>query len=159
MSSLTLVTCRIGRYAYDRKPGIANGPIVTEPSDPVTPQAVSPAASTRVRAPSTPWATSTLALGRTSRPIQQIDVGVSPLGSHPSSTGQVLGEPTLASPVSDPLEAHRPVEGIRDPHLSGHEPRYIPGMMTRAQRKNSLRHGSNHESDEGNYSRSVTKSD
>lgn len=35
----------------------------------------------------------------------------------------------------------------RDLHLSGHEPRYYPGMVSRSQRRDSMRRESGHESD------------
>ena len=39
-------------------------------------------------------------------------------------------------------------DSIRDIHLSGHEPRYFPGLMARASRRESVRQTSVHESDE-----------
>ncbi|RYP73756.1 hypothetical protein DL771_003469 [Monosporascus sp. 5C6A] len=54
-------------------------------------------------------------------------------------------------------ESSWPAEGLRDTHLSGHEPRYLPGMMTRASRRDSRRRSSTHESDDALSSRSVPK--
>ncbi|KAI0379701.1 AMP deaminase [Hypomontagnella monticulosa] len=39
-------------------------------------------------------------------------------------------------------------EGLRETHLDGHEPRYIPGMVARASRHGSMHRGSMHESDD-----------
>ncbi|KAJ8111154.1 hypothetical protein ONZ43_g5692 [Nemania bipapillata] len=41
-----------------------------------------------------------------------------------------------------------PTDGLQSMHLSSHEPRYIPGMMARASRRDSLRLSSAHESDD-----------
>ncbi|KAI8629294.1 hypothetical protein F5Y19DRAFT_434819 [Xylariaceae sp. FL1651] len=50
-----------------------------------------------------------------------------------------------------------PTEGLRDMHLSSHEPRYIPGMMARASRRDSIRRSSTHESDDTVSSNSTPK--
>ncbi|KAI0450145.1 hypothetical protein F5B21DRAFT_492189 [Xylaria acuta] len=46
-----------------------------------------------------------------------------------------------------------PTDGLQNMHLSSLEPRYIPGMMARASRRDSLRRGSAHESDDAVLSR------
>lgn len=44
-----------------------------------------------------------------------------------------------------------------DTHLSGHEPRYFPGMMARASRRGSIRHGSAQDSDDVASTRNTLK--
>ncbi|OAA65417.1 AMP deaminase [Niveomyces insectorum RCEF 264] len=55
----------------------------------------------------------------------------------------------LASPPVLSREGAWSADGGRtnDPHLSGAEPRYFPGVATRSQRRNSLRQNSYHEAD------------
>ncbi|KAL7628178.1 AMP deaminase [Parahypoxylon ruwenzoriense] len=50
-----------------------------------------------------------------------------------------------------------PTEGLRETHLSGHEPRYIPGMMARASRHGSTHRNSVHESEDTGSTHSVSK--
>lgn len=73
--------------------------------------------------------------------------------THTAGTKSVLEGPSSGSPQS---VVHRepapqwPTDGLRDPHLSGHEPRYFPGMMARASRQDGLRQGTVSEADDGN---------
>jgi AMP deaminase len=65
-----------------------------------------------------------------------------------------------ASPQSIPQRESHPQwsqEGFKDTHLSGHEPRYFPGMMARASRRDSVRQGSIHELDDVASTRSALK--
>ncbi len=69
------------------------------------------------------------------------------------SQSQILTSPMLASPLtagalSGPGSGPGNGESMREPHLSGHEPRYFPGIVTRGQRKGSTRQNSQHENDE-----------
>ncbi|KAI1806466.1 AMP deaminase [Daldinia bambusicola] len=50
-----------------------------------------------------------------------------------------------------------PPEGLRETHLSVHEPRYIPGMMARASRHGSMHRSSMHESDDAGFVRNISK--
>lgn len=81
--------------------------------------------------------------------------------SEPSSAAQpssILQVPISGSPLAtSQREPQWPADGPRELHLSGHEPRYLPGMMTRASRRDSLRQSSTHESDEINPTRSASK--
>ncbi|KAI0966989.1 hypothetical protein F4678DRAFT_447933 [Xylaria arbuscula] len=60
------------------------------------------------------------------------------------SQGGISGSPLL--PVQ--REPSWPTDGLQNLHLSSHEPRYIPGMMARASRRQSLRRGSGHGSED-----------
>ncbi|KAI0815668.1 hypothetical protein GGR55DRAFT_629725 [Xylaria sp. FL0064] len=64
----------------------------------------------------------------------------------PSTPGQGArsGSPLLTVQ----RESSWPTDGLQSMHLSSHEPRYFPGMMTRASRRQSLRRSSAHESDD-----------
>ncbi|KAI0196234.1 hypothetical protein EV127DRAFT_418724 [Xylaria flabelliformis] len=53
-------------------------------------------------------------------------------------------------PSSPLLTTQRELQNM---HLSSHEPRYIPGMVARASRRDSLRRSSAHESDDAVSSR------
>ncbi|KAK8126292.1 AMP deaminase [Apiospora kogelbergensis] len=59
----------------------------------------------------------------------------------------------LAAASGSPLAASAPRDGQwpseREMHLSGHEPRYLPGMMARASRRASRRQSSGIDSDDG----------
>lgn len=63
----------------------------------------------------------------------------------------VLPSPVTGSTVGGtlPISMSASTDSLRDGlHLSGHEPRYFPGMVSRSQqRKDSMRQGSVHESD------------
>ncbi|ORY56669.1 uncharacterized protein BCR38DRAFT_402331 [Pseudomassariella vexata] len=74
----------------------------------------------------------------------------------PSSSTSILHAPLSGSPVLAAAAAGPwpPSDGT---HLSGHEPRYFPGMMTRASRKDNIRKGSMHESDDAGSVRSAPK--
>ncbi|KAK3330860.1 hypothetical protein B0H66DRAFT_545062 [Apodospora peruviana] len=74
----------------------------------------------------------------------------------PGNQSQVFQSPVLASPIALPAAADGssnsglwapPADSVRDPHISGHQPRYFPGVVSRSQRKNSTRQSSRHESD------------
>lgn len=75
--------------------------------------------------------------------------------SSPHLGGQYGGPLAMTSSpqILPQRESSWPTEGLRDMHLSGHEPRYIPGMMARASRRHSRRHSSTQESDDGTPSR------
>ncbi|GAB1311371.1 AMP deaminase [Madurella fahalii] len=81
------------------------------------------------------------------------------------SQSQLYSSPVLASPMMGPA-SDRDLSGswtqsdsIREPHLSGHEPRYFPGMVSRSQRKDSTRQSSVHESDEGGSRKAPSRRD
>ncbi|KAJ3559270.1 hypothetical protein NPX13_g9556 [Xylaria arbuscula] len=69
----------------------------------------------------------------------------------PSTIGQgaIPGSPL----PSMNRESSWPTEGLENLHLSSHEPRYFPGMMTRASRRQSARRSSVHESDDAGSAR------
>lgn len=73
----------------------------------------------------------------------------------PSVTGQgtVSGSPL----PSMQRESSWPTEGLENLHLSSHEPRYFPGMMARASRRQSARRSSAHESDDAVSARNHLK--
>ncbi|RYP78287.1 hypothetical protein DL769_003223 [Monosporascus sp. CRB-8-3] len=81
------------------------------------------------------------------------DVNSSHLGAQYGGTHTL----SLSPQAMAQRESSWPAEGLRDMHLSGHEPRYLPGMMTRASRRDSRRRSSTHESDDALSSRSVPK--
>jgi len=70
-------------------------------------------------------------------------------GPNSAGSSQLVASSVLASPLATAKDAPWPGDGSRDPHLSGTGPRYFPGVVTRGQRRNSVRQGSAHESDEG----------
>ncbi|KAI1387044.1 AMP deaminase [Hypoxylon trugodes] len=59
-------------------------------------------------------------------------------------------------PLGPPHESWLP-EGLRETHLSGNEPRYIPGMVARASRHGSMHRSSVHESDDVGFLRGTPK--
>ncbi|KAI0531606.1 hypothetical protein GGR58DRAFT_493041 [Xylaria digitata] len=75
------------------------------------------------------------------------DVGNSYLETHSGA-----GQGTM--PSSPHLQVQRerdpawPTDGLQNMHLSSHEPRYIPGMIARASRRDGARRSSVHESDD-----------
>ncbi|KAI0124640.1 AMP deaminase 2 [Xylariales sp. AK1849] len=78
--------------------------------------------------------------------------------THPTGPRSVLEPPISGSPKSaSHRESQWPNEGLREMHLSGHEPRYFPGMMARASRRDSMRQGSVHDSDDAGSTRSAPK--
>ncbi|KAI1489037.1 AMP deaminase [Biscogniauxia mediterranea] len=79
----------------------------------------------------------------TTQPGSQVDAGSPLLGAHTSSTIQVH----LPGSSASQNESSWPTEGLRETHLSGHEPRYLPGMMARATVHEKVHRSSTHESD------------
>ncbi|KAJ2973933.1 hypothetical protein NUW58_g8816 [Xylaria curta] len=80
--------------------------------------------------------------GRSAPPSQQVDMSSSQVSG--AGQGTVPGSP----PPSAQRESSYPTDGLASMRLSSHEPRYIPGMMTRASRQTSLRRDSAPESDD-----------
>ncbi|OTA51933.1 AMP deaminase [Hypoxylon sp. EC38] len=81
--------------------------------------------------------------GRLPRPGSQAET------SSPHLDAPVGGQfPSSGSPLGITHRESWPTEGLRETHLSGHEPRYIPGMMARASRHGSMHRSSMHESDD-----------
>ncbi|KAI1327563.1 AMP deaminase [Xylariaceae sp. FL0255] len=66
----------------------------------------------------------------------------------PRGRGEAEHSDSVQAPARDTL---------RELHLSGHEPRYVPGMVARASRRDSIRRSSQHESDDAVSSRSTLK--
>ncbi|KAK3311182.1 uncharacterized protein B0T15DRAFT_65616 [Chaetomium strumarium] len=140
-------------------------------SDPLPPQ--SPALSTRTNtASAAAAAAATMALpdprqqpqqsqaptaGSSARPLE-VQTGSPTVASIPASSSQsqlytgsisALASPMLGSMSGSGVGTPTAVDaGARDIHLSGHEPRYFPGLVSRnTQRKDSMRKESGHESD------------
>lgn len=66
----------------------------------------------------------------------------------PTSSPAIMAQ---QGPPSGGLQQHQPgwaLDGMKDMHLSGSEPRIYPGMISRRQRSNSLRKSSMHEGDD-----------
>ncbi|KAK3337065.1 hypothetical protein B0T19DRAFT_411388 [Cercophora scortea] len=67
------------------------------------------------------------------------------------SQSQIFASPVIASPATGSSTDGRPAptDAMRELHLSGHEPKYFPGVVSRShgQRRNSTRQSSMHESD------------
>ncbi|KAI1079406.1 AMP deaminase [Whalleya microplaca] len=77
--------------------------------------------------------------------------------SHNGGVGSVLTVLT-GSPVSMSQREPWPTENLRDLHLSGHEPRVIPGMISRASRRSSAQHrGSMHDVEDAGSIRSTPR--
>ncbi|KAI0404965.1 hypothetical protein F4802DRAFT_564945 [Xylaria palmicola] len=72
------------------------------------------------------------------------------MSSSQMETRSGAGQGTVPSSPLPPAQRDPtyPTDGLQNMHLSSHEPRYIPGMIARASRRDSLRRGSTHESDD-----------
>ncbi|KAI1180548.1 hypothetical protein F4777DRAFT_528417 [Nemania sp. FL0916] len=83
--------------------------------------------------------------GRPAPPSTRGDVSISQV-----ETRSGVGQGTL--PGSPALTVQResswPTDALQEMHLSSDGPRYIPGMMARASRRDSLRHSPAHEADD-----------
>jgi AMP deaminase len=86
-----------------------------------------------------------------------VEAGSPRMGPFGGSTNQphLTSSSSQASPLamgSASRDSRTPSDTLRDAlhdmHLSGHEPRYFPGVVTRSQRRNSMRKSSTHESDD-----------
>lgn len=91
---------------------------------------------------------------RPAPPNTRADMG----GSHAdicNSPGQIAipGSPLRTVQLEPPW----PTEELQSMHLSSHEPRYVPGMMSRASRREGLRGSSSHESDDVAASRNTPR--
>ncbi|KAI8956524.1 AMP deaminase [Daldinia sp. FL1419] len=86
-------------------------------------------------------------LGNLPHSGSQVDIDSHTNGSFPAS-GPGLGLSQRDS---------WPPEGLRETHLSVHEPRYIPGMMARASRHGSMHRSSMHENDDVGSIRKISK--
>ncbi|KAI1186025.1 hypothetical protein F5B17DRAFT_378490 [Nemania serpens] len=88
--------------------------------------------------------------GRQAPPSTRVDTSNSHVDAR-SGTGQstIPGSPL----PTVQREASWPADVLQSMHLSSHEPRYVPGMMARASRRDSLLRSSPHESDDAASSR------
>ena len=82
-------------------------------------------------------------------PFSPVDIG----SPHPGAQYGATLAMTSSPQILPQREPSWPTEALRDMHLSGHEPRYIPGMMARASRRQSRRRSLTQESDDGTPSR------
>ncbi|GAW18744.1 hypothetical protein ANO14919_082260 [Xylariales sp. No.14919] len=90
--------------------------------------------------------------GRPAAPSTRADASNSHLDTrNGAGQGPIAGPPTPT--VQLEREPAWPTDGLQNLHLSSHEPRYIPGMMARASRRDGARRSSAHESDEAVSSR------
>ncbi|KAI0478671.1 AMP deaminase [Xylariaceae sp. FL0804] len=79
-------------------------------------------------------------------------------GTHANGSGKAVQVARDRSPHNAASrDASRPTEALREMHLSGDEPRYLPGMMARASRRDSMRRSSVHDSEEAGSIRSAAK--
>jgi len=70
------------------------------------------------------------------------------------SQSQIFSSPTVSSPMATVMPGGIAAdERASEPHLSGHEPRYFPGVMQR--RRGSTRQNSMHEGDDSAAKRPV----
>ncbi|KAK4187997.1 hypothetical protein QBC35DRAFT_451728 [Podospora australis] len=80
----------------------------------------------------------------------QIDTSSPAISAVSGSQSQVFSSPVVASPLG--ASASDSVAGTwspSEPHISGHEPRYFPGVVSRSsRRRDSTRQSSMHENDE-----------
>jgi AMP deaminase len=100
--------------------------------------------------------------GFATRAPSQADPSSPYMGATSMNSSQILPGSLLASPLATATkDAPWPGEAGRDLHLSGSEPRYFPGVVTRRQRTDSVRQNSLHESDResnsGTLKRTVTR--
>ncbi|KAI0012881.1 AMP deaminase [Xylariaceae sp. FL0662B] len=71
--------------------------------------------------------------------------------------GNTLTIPLSGSPLSMTQREPWPTENLRDMHLSGHEPRVIPGMISRASRRDSAHRSSMNDIDDAVSTRSTLR--
>ncbi|KAI1495467.1 AMP deaminase [Biscogniauxia marginata] len=85
----------------------------------------------------------------TTHPSSRVDPKSPYLGAHASSSNSTEVPLSGSSLNGTQKEPPWPTEGLCEAHhLSGHEPRYLPGMMARATIHDNLHRSSVHESDE-----------
>ncbi|KAI0436011.1 hypothetical protein F4803DRAFT_557418 [Xylaria telfairii] len=82
--------------------------------------------------------------GRPAPPSTRADISSSHVDARSGAGGTVPSSPLPAMQ----REPSFPTDGLQNIHLSSHEPRYIPGMIARASRRDSLRRESAHEPDD-----------
>ncbi|TRX98180.1 hypothetical protein FHL15_000825 [Xylaria flabelliformis] len=87
--------------------------------------------------------------GRPVPPSTRAEMSNSHIDTRSGAEGTIPSSPLLTTQ----REPSRPTDGLQNVHLSSHEPRYIPGMVARASRRDSLRRSSAHESDDAVSSR------
>lgn len=66
----------------------------------------------------------------------------------PTSSPAMTAQQQHGSPSGGQQQPGWALDGMKDMHLSGSEPRIYPGMISRRQRTNSLRKSSMHEGDD-----------
>ncbi|CAJ2513358.1 Uu.00g014770.m01.CDS01 [Anthostomella pinea] len=123
-----------------------------------------PAAVAHAGAPASPLRTKVAsgtggANARTRTPTNIADTeSPSHLGAHPDDSSSALAVPVPGSPLNaTQRDPSWPTEGLRELHLSGHEPRYLPGMMERASRRDSMRRSSMPDWDDAISTRSAPR--
>ncbi|KAJ1333736.1 AMP deaminase [Microdochium nivale] len=135
----------ISKYIGPQPTELVSSPEAMHPSVPDAAPG-SPSSSIKGNAPSISTATDL----RLPKSVSQADLP--PMANqHGLGQGAVFG-----SPVGNKTqEGSWSVDGDR--HMSGHEPRYLPGMMTRASGRSSVRQSSVHESDDLSGSQHLTR--
>ncbi|KAI0165956.1 AMP deaminase [Xylariaceae sp. FL1272] len=99
-----------------------------------------PATESKVTSP-----TDTAHEGGTSSHVGNNEIGRTGLSNGRGDVSRVHGE---AGAGGGSQSEHRELtDGLAELHISGHEPRYLPGMVARASRRDSMRQNSVHETD------------
>jgi AMP deaminase len=84
---------------------------------------------------------------RTQGPAPQ-EMALAQPSSPSHATTHTAGTKSVFEGPSSESAPQWPADGLGDPHLSGHEPRYFPGMMARASRRGSMRQGTVQETED-----------
>lgn len=90
----------------------------------------------------------------------QIDTGSPSVNAISASQSQVFSSPVVASPLG--ASGSDSASGAWTPseqHISGHEPRYFPGVVSRNRRRDSTRQNSMHENDENVFRKASSRRD
>jgi AMP deaminase len=149
--------CRVERYTSDPLP--PQSPALSTRTNTTSAAAAAAAATMALPDPrQQPQQSQAPTAGSSSvRPLE-VQMGSPTVASIPTSSSQsqlytgsvsALASPMLGSMSGSGVATPTAVDaGARDIHLSGHEPRYFPGLVSRnTQRKDSMRKESGHESD------------
>ncbi|KAK0730770.1 hypothetical protein B0H67DRAFT_527882 [Lasiosphaeris hirsuta] len=161
------------RKMVERYTSIASDPPPAS-SDPAAPETNGSVGVSQQYTPRSPALSTKTNIATAAEQMQQqytsksaIDTSGSPHMGASMSQSQIFSSPVLASPLTSGPPGATPTTtggmssvadaaGMREPHLSGHEPRYFPGVVSRGQRKGSTRQSSMHEGDENAGMRKIS---
>lgn len=94
---------------------------------------------------------------RSSQSQMELNAGYGGLANQKDAGSSILSGSVCSSPLAAKREEPWATDSMRETHLSGDEPRYFPGLVARAQRRDSVRQPPTQETDDRDSVRSAPR--